>query len=156
MLPGVPAIIDIDGLGGLICEPCYDRGPIHALHEWIHWLRQQPRGWDIRFVNRGKGYEPMAMATKATAKGNGDQGYEPTRGKDNGGKGTAATGKGKGDQGEVQRRQTKGKGSNRANSALSRATARARAREGEGGKASTGKGNDGQGKGYKPTGRICV
>lgn len=150
--PGVPPLIDIDGLGGLICELCYDRGPIQSLHDWIHWLRQQPRNWGIRYVWRGRGYEAMAIETKATAKGYRDQGYAPTRGKDNGEKGTAATGKGKGKQGEEWRRQTKGKELGRANGEFNTGAAR----DGEGGQASKGKRSDGQGKGYKPTERIYV
>ena len=150
--PGVPALIDIDGLGGIICNPCYDRGPPRLLGEWMHWLRLQPRRWDIRYVRRGQGYEPIRVEAKATTKGNRDNGYAPTRGEANGGKGTAATGKGKGKHEDEWRRQTKGKELGQANGEFNMMTAR----DGEGGQAFKGQRSDGKGKGYKPSVRIYV
>jgi len=41
---------------------------------------------DTRIVHRGVGYEIVAVPMKANAKGEGYQGYQPTRGKDNGGR----------------------------------------------------------------------
>ena len=46
----------------------------------------------------GKGYEPTGEGNGG--KGNGDQVYEPRKGKDHCGKGSAAKGKGNGDQGK--------------------------------------------------------
>ena len=156
--PGVIGIIDVDALGALICEPCMDRGPPSHLSAWIGWRRQQPMAWDTRIVNRGVGYEIVAVPMEANAKGEGCQGYQPTRGKDNGGKGTREepVGKGKGDQVEAQRWRTKGKGQR------GEGQGEAIRQLGGGGKASTGKGdkqgkgNGGQAKGYKPTERIYV
>ena len=87
--PGVPAIINVDGLGALICEPCMDMGPPSHLSAWIDWHRQQPRSWDTRVVNRGVGYEMVAVSPQAMAQSRKEsyKGYEPTGGKGNGVKG---------------------------------------------------------------------
>jgi len=118
----------------------------------MHWLRLQPRHWDIRYVRRGQGYEPIRVEAKATTKGNRDNGHAQTGGDANGGKGTAATGKGKGKHEDEWRRQTKGAELGRAHREFNKSTAR----DGEGGQASKGKRSDGQGKGYKPIERIYV
>ena len=87
--PGVPAIINVDALGALICEPCMDMGPPSHLSAWIDWHRQQPRSWDTRVVNRGVGYGMVAVSLQAMAQWRKEsyQGYEPTGGKGNGVKG---------------------------------------------------------------------
>ena len=157
MPPGVPAIINVDALNALICEPCMDMGPPSHLSAWIDWHRQQPRAWDTRIVNRGVGYEIVAVPMKANAKGEGYQGYEPTRGKGNGvkGKREEPVPEGKGDIVEAQRwRVGKRQREEDQGEAISQL--------GGGGNASTGngdeqgKGNGGQGNGYKPTERIYV
>ena len=157
--PGVPAIINVDALNALICEPCMDMGPPGHVSQWIDCHRQQPRTWDIRIVNRDVGYEMVAVPMQAMTqwRREANQGYEPTRGKGNGvkGKQEEPVPEGKGDHVEAQRwRVGKRQREEDQGEAISQL--------GGGGKASTwkgdeqGKGNGGQGKGEKATERNYV